>query len=217
MMEEKNLEREPERALSDRPPFSGRTTKLIGLFAATALAVSVGCSDSTTSKTTTVPAAGNVAVGPDGKPINDSDYCLDDNNDGYCDDNGSRYSTNSFIWVGGINGDYKTKKYYRSGDPDSSHTYYSSGRGVSSGTSGSSSSATSQPSSNTSQPPTSAKGSGQVISRSSGTGSASSGSASSSSGSSSSQSSSGSESSSSGVSSSSGKGGIGSSSSSSSS
>ena len=219
MMEEKNLEREQERTLSDRPPFSGRTTKLLGLFAATALAVSVGCSDSSTSNMNTAPASSNVAVGPDGQPIDESDYCLDENNDGYCDDDGSPLNTNAFIWIGGIDVDQKKKKYYKSGKPDSSRTYYSSGSGVSNGTSGST--ATSKPSSNTIQPPTSAQGTGQVIDRSaassSGTGSSSSGSVSSSSGSASSKPSSGTVSSSGGVSSSSGKGGIGSSSSSSSS
>ncbi|MGB8956056.1 MAG: hypothetical protein WCC10_11825 [Tumebacillaceae bacterium] len=214
MMEEKILEREQEPALSDRPPFSGRTSKLLGLFAATALAVSVGCSDSSSSNNNPAPASSNVAVGPDGQPINESDYCLDENNDGYCDDDGSSLNTNTFIWIGGIDIDHKSKKYYKSGKPDSSHTYYSPSRGVSSGTSGST--ATGTPSSNTSQPPTSAKGTGQVINRSGS--SSSTGSASSSSGSvSSSSGSSSSSSSSSGVSSSSGKGGVGSSSSSSSS
>ena len=217
-MEEKNLQREQEPTLSERPPFNGRTTKLLGLFAATALAVSVGCSDGSSSNNNPAPVASNVAVGPDGQPIDQSDYCLDENNDGYCDDDGSPLNTNTFIWIGGIDIDHKTKKYYKSGKSDSSHTYYSPSRGVSSGTSGST--ATNKPSSNTSQPPTSAQGTGQVISRSgssSSTGSASSSSSSSSATASGSPSSSGSKSSSSGVSSSSGKGGVGSSSSSSSS
>lgn len=80
---------------------------LVGLFVAAALTVSSGCSQTT---------SGN------------ANECWDDNDDGYCDDDGSRVGSSYYISNG-------KKRYYKSGSGYMSGSSYKPSSGVSSGTS----------------------------------------------------------------------------------
>jgi hypothetical protein len=167
-------EQKPKQDVSGKP---GKTSLVVGLFVATALAMSVGCSDEPKPVVESQPAQsmieGTVA----------DDYCEDANDDDVCDDGGGNVSTHSaFIWVNG------TKRYY-SEDKYKRRTYASGtqGTGASGGFKPPSSSGTPGQSvhpSNVPTPPKSSSGTGQVISggKSSSGSSSSSGSASSGSG-----------------------------------
>jgi hypothetical protein len=99
-----------------------KTSRLVGLFAAAAMTLSAGCSSAQTN-------SGN------SDSIFD-DECLDENNDGYCDDDGTAVYGSSYIKNG--------KKYYKkatsgitSGSTSFGSSKTSSGSGISSGTSAS--------------------------------------------------------------------------------
>ncbi|MFC4769248.1 hypothetical protein [Effusibacillus consociatus] len=68
---------------------SNKTNRLVGLFTAAALSLTAGCSSA--------QPAGNTTV--------QDDDCLDENNDGYCDDDGSRVGSSYFYKNG--------KKYFK--------------------------------------------------------------------------------------------------------
>jgi|GEM_PF-924303 hypothetical protein len=81
--------------------------KLVSLFLAAALAAAPGC------------ASRQVHAGE----------CWDDNNDGYCDDDGSYVGTSSYYYVDG------RKRYYKSGATSNSGSYKPSS-GISNGSKG---------------------------------------------------------------------------------
>ncbi|GAX91298.1 hypothetical protein [Effusibacillus lacus] len=98
-----------------------KTSRLVGLFAATALTISAGCSSAQ-------PA------------VVDDDYeCTDENNDGYCDQDGTPIDDDdSFIYKNGKKYYKKIKSGVTSGSVSKPSTG-SSSSGITSGSSGSSS------------------------------------------------------------------------------
>ena len=87
-----------------------KTMKVVGLFAAAALAVAAtGCSSQPAQQP--VPISQQQAgAGQSDLTLNQNDVCEDDNNDGYCDNDTSTriHSGSSFVYIGGKKHYYKT-------------------------------------------------------------------------------------------------------------
>lgn len=140
-----------------------KTMKVVGLFAAAALAVAAtGCSSQPAQQPVPIsqgaPSQSEVTV-------NSDDICEDDNNDGYCDSNTSTrvHSGGAFVYIAG------KKYYYKDGRAPvvQSQKQQEQNSGSSGGSSsGGSKKGTSVGSGSTVTPPSSSSGSGQVVSTS---------------------------------------------------